>query len=172
MVFHTLQRLTKTQAIRIKLPLQISQLQTPGSVVSGQLGALWEDQLWYLESHQGSSIFSNAKVFETTGRPALPFAGGLPNLLALVPVVAQSSLDSELLTNLDALDAIVIESDPSSPKCRSEIVDSVLLANPRAAELAKKVDHEIAEDFHALGYAFLQIQIMTRQLRYSTRDRR
>lgn len=89
-------------------------------------------------------------------------------LLALVPMVAQPSLVSELLTNLDALDAIVIQSAPSSPKCRSEIVDSALNANPHAAELAKKVDHEIAEDFHALGYAFLQIQIMTRQLRYSS----
>ena len=89
-------------------------------------------------------------------------------LLALVPCVAQSSLDSELLTNLDALDAIVIESDAASLKTRSEIVEDALNANAHAAELAKKVDSEIAEDFHALGYAFLQIQIMTRQLRYSS----
>ena len=88
--------------------------------------------------------------------------------LALVPVVTQSTIDSELLTNLNAINAVVINSDVSNPKSRNEIVDIALSSNPHAQKLATNVDSEIAQDFHALGYAFLQVQIMTRQLRYSS----
>lgn len=89
-------------------------------------------------------------------------------LLALIPAIAQPTIDSELLTNLNAINSVVIESDLTSPRSRQEIVDIALAANPNAAQLATNVDLEIVEDFHALGYAFLQVQLMTRQLRYSS----
>ena len=93
-------------------------------------------------------------------------------LLALIPEVAQSTIDSELIANLNAVNAVVIESDADSTRdsirSRQEIVDIALAANPNAAQLATNVDPEIAQDFHALGYAYLQVQLMTRQLRYSS----
>ncbi|MFK7766736.1 MAG: hypothetical protein AB8B55_05905 [Mariniblastus sp.] len=84
--------------------------------------------------------------------------------LCVIPTVANKLLDSELLENLESKGAVVID-DLSS---RNEIVQKAIEANPAAAEFAKSVDPEIAKDFFALGYAYLQTQIMTRQLRYSS----
>ena len=85
-------------------------------------------------------------------------------ILALIPLVAEPVLDSELLTNLKMANAVVISGQSS----RSEITELALAANQHASSLAERVDSEIAKDFMALGYAFLQTQLMTRQLRYSS----
>ena len=90
---------------------------------------------------------------------------GVPELmLALIPHVAKSMLSSELESNLESAKAIVLSKGGS----REKIVSDALAGNTAAAELAAKVDAEIAADFYALGYGFLQVQIMTRQLRYSS----
>ena len=68
----------------------------------------------------------------------------------------------------DSVNAVVIESDLTTPNSRQEIVAAAISANASAAQLAESVDPEIAQDFHALGYAYLQVQLMTRQLRYSS----
>ena len=83
--------------------------------------------------------------------------------LALIPTVANPMMDSELLQNLEAKSAMVVSLDS-----RDEIVRTALSQSPFARSLADKVDPDIVQDFHALGYAFLQVQIMTRQLRYSS----
>ena len=108
----------------------------------------------------------NSEPAEANSEPPSQVAQNI--LLALIPDVAQSTIDSELLGNLNAINSVVIESDPDSPRSRQEIVELALSASPYAAKLATKVELEIAEDFHALGYAYLQIQLMTRQLRYSS----
>jgi alpha-mannosidase len=84
--------------------------------------------------------------------------------LALIPTIAESMIDSELLQNLEKHNAVVI-SDQSS---RSQIIQLAIEANDHAKTLTANLDGELAKDFLALGYAFLQTQIMTRQLRYSS----
>ena len=91
---------------------------------------------------------------------------GAPQSLCLcvIPSVSHSALDSELRQNLEKQGAIVIDDQ----SCREDIIKFAFQANVAAQSLAEKVDPEIAQDFCALGYAYLQIQIMTRQLRYSS----
>ncbi len=84
--------------------------------------------------------------------------------LVVIPAITDSVIDSGLLENLEAKPAVVITGQSS----REQIVQSALEANPATAALAEKVDPDLANDFMALGYAFLQTQIMTRQLRYSS----
>ncbi len=84
--------------------------------------------------------------------------------LVLVPAVSEPVMDSELRRQLETNNVVVI-SDLST---REEITSSALSANEHAKMLSPKLDPQIEADFHALGYAFLQIQIMTRQLRYSS----
>lgn len=84
--------------------------------------------------------------------------------LALIPSVAESMMDPELLVNLEKHNAIVI----SNKSSRAQIVQHALEANEHAKRLNEKLDPELVRDFLALGYAFLQTQIMTRQLRYSS----
>jgi len=95
-----------------------------------------------------------------------PFSDDI--LLALVPKVAESTIDSELISNLSEIGAVVIRTENSTKQQRQDIVEIALSSNSFATQLAEKVDSEIAEDFHALGYAYLQVQLMTRQLRYSS----
>jgi alpha-mannosidase len=85
-------------------------------------------------------------------------------LLVVIPAITQPVIDSQLQENLQSNSAIVID-DTSS---REQIIQSALQSNPASAKLAEQVDPDLAEDFLALGYAFLQTQIMTRQLRYSS----
>ncbi len=87
-----------------------------------------------------------------------------PINLVLIPDVSQSMLDSELVGNLKQQNAQII----SGPSSRANIVKLAIEANEAALRLAKQVDPELAEDFFALGYGYLQVQIMTRQLRYSS----
>ena len=84
--------------------------------------------------------------------------------LALIPHVTKSMLSSELESNLESANAVILSNGGS----RASLVSAALAANAASQELATNVDPEIAADFHALGYGFLQVQIMTRQLRYSS----
>ena len=84
--------------------------------------------------------------------------------LVLIPGSAEAIVDPHLLTNLETHSAIVIKNQSS----RAEIIETALNANEHAQTLAKNVDEDLALDFLALGYAFLQVQLMTRQLRYSS----
>lgn len=87
-----------------------------------------------------------------------------PPFLAIIPAVSQSMLDYDLVSNFRARNGLVID-DQSS---RAEIIRLAIEANEPTARLAAQVDPDLALDFLALGYGFLQTQIMTRQLRYSS----
>ena len=84
--------------------------------------------------------------------------------LALIPEIAASMLDPELLQYLELHHAVVIQELSS----RDQIIQLAIDSNDHAKSLMEKLDADLAKDFLALGYAFLQTQIMTRQLRYSS----
>ncbi len=85
-------------------------------------------------------------------------------LLAVIPLISESLLDSELLSNLESNQSVVL-SDLDS---RDAIMERALASNSAARGLAEDLDSGFVQDFCALGYAFLQVQLMTRQLRYSS----
>ena len=85
-------------------------------------------------------------------------------LLTVIPLISESLLDSELLSNLESKQAVVL-SDLDS---RDAIMERALASNAAATRLAEGLDVGLVQDFCALGYAFLQVQLMTRQLRYSS----
>jgi alpha-mannosidase len=80
--------------------------------------------------------------------------------LLLIPAVSQPDLpgDFEERAKSQAAHLIVGETD------REEIVQRVFAAIGQESE----VDQELVADFFALGYCFLQIQLLTRQMRYSS----
>ena len=84
--------------------------------------------------------------------------------VAVLPTISEHSLNSDLTERLEKHQAIFIEGLSD----RNEIVRHAVASFPDANKKLESVDQEIAEDFHALGYAYLQTQIMTRQLRYSS----
>ena len=84
--------------------------------------------------------------------------------LVVVPSVAENSFDRELIGKFESHQSIVVRENSD----RSSIVEVAANQIPAVKLANEKVDPEIAQDFHALGYAFLQTQIMTRQLRYSS----
>lgn len=85
-------------------------------------------------------------------------------LLAVIPLISESLLNSELLSNLESSQSVVL-SDLDS---RDVIMERALASNAAARRLAEDLDVGFVQDFCALGYAFLQVQLMTRQLRYSS----
>lgn len=85
-------------------------------------------------------------------------------LLAVIPLISESLMDSELLSKLESSQAIVL-SDLDS---RDAIMERAIEANSEAKRLADGLDPGLVQDFCALGYGFLQVQLMTRQLRYSS----
>ena len=85
-------------------------------------------------------------------------------LLAVIPLISESSMDSELLRNMEAKQAVIL-SDLDS---RDAIMKCALESNVAAKRLAEGLDDILVQDFCALGYGFLQVQLMTRQLRYSS----
>lgn len=89
-------------------------------------------------------------------------------VLAVIPRIAESTMAHELQLNLDQAHAVVI-TDCSD---RGQIAASAIAANEPAAKLSSKLMASdcaaLVDDFYAVGYAYLQIQLMTRQLRYSS----
>lgn len=86
-----------------------------------------------------------------------------PGSLVVIPEVAQTLVESEFLIKLGT-DALIIE----NPSDRNSLVDQAVAHRPSLEDSCRQIDPELAQDFMALGYAFLQIQLMTRQLRYSS----
>ena len=86
------------------------------------------------------------------------------HLLVVVPNVCRSRFGNSLLPAARRLNATIISDDLN----RTQIVQSALRQNEAATVANESLDEELAKDFLALGYAFLQIQIMTRKLRYSS----
>lgn len=82
--------------------------------------------------------------------------------LVLIPSVSESSISPDLQKSLNDQQAVVISEQSS----RNEIVRLAL--QDTADSQPAQVPVDLANDFMALGFAFLQIQLMTRQLRYSS----
>lgn len=85
-------------------------------------------------------------------------------LLAVIPLISESLMDSQLLDNLESEQAVVL----SDLESREAIMERAIESNAGAKQLAAGLDDGLVQDFCALGYGFLQVQLMTRQLRYSS----
>ena len=82
--------------------------------------------------------------------------------LIVAPLSCEANLPAEITEAVEQKQAILIGGATS----RSEI-----LSDPAVVSLVNPIDHstsDIGNDFFALSYAYLQVQLMTRQLRYST----
>lgn len=81
--------------------------------------------------------------------------------LLVVPTVSVSQLPTGFTQRAQESGAVVIRRYAS----RSELVDAALRA---LSDDATTVEPELAADFMALGYCYLQVQLLTRQMRYSS----
>ena len=91
----------------------------------------------------------------------------LHDSLVLCPEVSRSTLEVSVREQLQMNQCAVLESKSLS---RPELVALLLVAVTTSAESQSQVDSQpplLAADFYALGYAVLQIQILSRKLRYS-----
>ena len=91
----------------------------------------------------------------------------LQDSLILVPNVSQHVIDDEFRSYTNRCNARLISDDLG----RHDLLKLIFEENSVAGELARRAeeaDEDLIQDFLALGYAYLQIQLMTRQLRYSS----
>ncbi len=86
----------------------------------------------------------------------------LNGLLLVLPSISQASLRSGFQEEVSAAGGLLVDSRSPWMQFQSELLSAVGLSESTGvAELLKS-------DFAALGYAFLQVQLMTRQLRYTS----
>ena len=84
----------------------------------------------------------------------------LENSLVLVPTVSEPSLPDTLASNCESAQSLLLVGSSN----REQIVEQAL----QHIGLNAKCSQDSIADFFALGYAYLQVQLMTRQLRYSS----
>ena len=85
------------------------------------------------------------------------------NALVLVPSICQENIPFEVTDAVNAGAAEMV----SAKTDRASIFQDPVVSKWIAAVAGQPAD-ELVSDFFALGYAFLQVQLMTRQLRYSS----
>ena len=85
----------------------------------------------------------------------------LTDRLLIVPSVSVSELPTGFVQRAESAGACLIRNQTD----RASIVATAL---ERLDGGDRDIDCELANDFHALGYGFLQIQLLTRQMRYSS----
>jgi alpha-mannosidase len=83
------------------------------------------------------------------------------NALILVPGVSQSELPAGFTQRAERSGACVI----CGKLDRNEMIETAL---GHMQGLEKDIDSELAADFLALGYCYLQVELLTRQMRYSS----
>lgn len=83
--------------------------------------------------------------------------------LVVLPQVSESICPSDLLMQAEN-DGVVV----SQPQHRLHVAQQAAESCVSTAKLLEQTSQEAQLDFYALGYAFLQVQLMTRQLRYSS----
>ena len=83
--------------------------------------------------------------------------------LVVLPTVAESICTSEIMMAAESDGLLVCEFAD-----RSEVVQQAARECQTIADSLANVDQGTVNDFFALGYAYLQVQLMTRQLRYSS----
>ncbi len=84
--------------------------------------------------------------------------------LIFIPNVCRPLLGQDFYDSVARLNATEIPGDLN----RSQMLEIAIDQNEAAAAVNAIIAPELSQDFLALGYAFLQIQLMTRQLRYSS----
>ncbi len=85
----------------------------------------------------------------------------LSDLLILVPGVSQKELPTDFAQRAAQEGAFLIAGDFP----RDELLHRAL---EPVADLAQRLDEDLVADFLALGYCYLQVELLTRQMRYST----
>ncbi len=86
----------------------------------------------------------------------------LNGLLLILPSISQASLRSGFREEVAAAGGLLVDSRSPWKQFQSELLTAVGLSESNSASDLLK------SDFAALGYAFLQVQLMTRQLRYTS----
>lgn len=85
----------------------------------------------------------------------------LQNSLLLVPTVSFSQLPTGFAQRAKDAGAVLITRE----RDRQSILDRALQP---LDDIGEQIDADLTADFLALGYAYLQVQILTRQMRYSS----
>jgi len=130
--------------------------------------------------HEGDDAHSLLASWSALWHPALIAAAGqapswrrvddppsdVKDRLIVVPSVCVSRLPTGFAQRVKDEGGVLIRKTAS----RQEIVDAALagLGEKPADETLREVDAELAADFLALGYCYLQIELLTRQMRYSS----
>lgn len=86
----------------------------------------------------------------------------LSELLIVLPSISESTLPGEFLTDVSKAGSILLRARAPWSEFQSELLKAVGLIHSTPTTDALRFD------FAALGYAFLQVQLMTRQLRYTS----
>lgn len=92
-------------------------------------------------------------------------AGDVKDRLILVPQVSMSQLPTGFAQRVKSEGGVIIRKKAD----RAEIVAEALAALDPPAAGAPPLDDELVADFFALGFCFLQVQMLTRQMHYSSR---
>lgn len=85
----------------------------------------------------------------------------LQERLLVIPTVSMAQLPAGFVQRAKEAGSVVIRQEKSRPAILKKALDGL-----DGGDLV--VDPELVADFLALGYAFLQIQVLTRQMRYSS----
>lgn len=129
--------------------------------------------------HEGAEADSLLAAWVGLWRPELVAASGraptwqrvdfpdedLSNCLIAISSISMNALPEGFLARAESQGAVIVK----SPLRREEVWEVGLAQHPgglQGAEMPESEMFDFVADFAALGYTYLQIQLMTRQLRY------
>lgn len=91
-----------------------------------------------------------------------------PYSILFVPQIAKRYLEDNLLRGCAASYTEIFQTDYSCQSRRENLWDRALAKWPALHGISQSIDSDLTLDFYALAFAYLQVQLMTRQLRYSS----
>jgi alpha-mannosidase len=91
-----------------------------------------------------------------------------PGGLVFLPDVAATMLDSETLKNYQQSQITLVQGTPARPLNRQAMLEQGIAGRPELRQSVSRVADQWRDDFYALSFAYLQIELMTRQLRHSS----
>jgi len=86
----------------------------------------------------------------------------LSKLLFVLPPISKEGLESGAAERIEAAGSLLLQPHPEWRVFQEELISRIPGIPPN--DLAR----ELSEEFAALGYGYLQVQLMTRQLRYTS----
>ena len=119
-------------------------------------------------------------ILAATNRPPQMLRSGIdevqhPNAVVVSPQAAIPLLSERFYDSVSRYQAHWVGREtsnqagkPPQPAGRKRLVHDIVLNWPLAQQLLSHVTPSSAADFYALGFCYLQTQLMTRQLRYSS----